>query len=109
MRMRRRKENEGGNETIRHEIYHPSQLRAFRWLPVKSLSVSALGLPPPEPSTFNVQLSTFFELFDLETGFVHLETSFVALYRVKGRPARFMKSRLGGLAAPKSDEGRNTM
>ena len=31
------------------------------------------------------------------------------LYSVKGRPVRFMKSRLGGLAAPKSDEGGNTM
>src|SRR5258708_3014255 len=46
----------------------------------------------------------FFELFDLETGFVHLETSIVALYSVKGRPARFLKSCLGGLAAPNSDE-----
>src|SRR5258708_40253902 len=80
-RMKRKKEHEDSNEKIRHEIYHPSRLRAFRRLPVKSLSVSALGLRPPEPSTFNVQLSTFFELFDLETGF----------------------------AAPNSDEGRKAM
>src|SRR5258708_34206148 len=65
--------------------------------------------PCPLPRGEGGKRRRFFELFDLETGFVQIETRFVALYNVKGRPARFMKSCLGGLAAPKSDKGGKTM